>query len=97
MGVPSAELPSLTSTHLPPMPMIRPADLSGRLHCWLGPLWQSQMISRVPSAELPPVASRQRPDFWLTSSPAELGCHAWARSEERRVGKEGRSRWSPYH
>src|SRR3712207_9194468 len=25
-------------------------------------------------------------------------CHAWdARSEERRVGKECRSRWSPYH
>ena len=21
----------------------------------------------------------------------------WNRSEERRVGKEGRSRWSPYH
>src|SRR5256885_10762739 len=21
----------------------------------------------------------------------------WVRSEERRVGKEGRSRWSPYH
>src|SRR3712207_9422285 len=21
----------------------------------------------------------------------------WSRSEERRVGKEGRSRWSPYH
>ena len=23
--------------------------------------------------------------------------HAWKRSEERRVGKECRSRWSPYH
>src|SRR2546428_13759931 len=23
--------------------------------------------------------------------------HAWGRSEERRVGKECRSRWSPYH
>src|SRR2546430_11339499 len=22
---------------------------------------------------------------------------SWRRSEERRVGKEGRSRWSPYH
>ena len=27
---------------------------------------------------------------------AKLGLEA-ARSEERRVGKEGRSRWSPYH
>src|SRR3989475_8260908 len=27
-----------------------------------------------------------------------LGCSAdWSRSEERRVGKECRSRWSPYH
>src|SRR5256885_10751613 len=25
------------------------------------------------------------------------GAEAGARSEERRVGKEGRSRWSPYH
>ena len=24
-------------------------------------------------------------------------CKAWLRSEERRVGKECRSRWSPYH
>ena len=23
--------------------------------------------------------------------------HVWGRSEERRVGKECRSRWSPYH
>src|SRR3989475_12231716 len=26
-----------------------------------------------------------------------LEAHAWVRSEERRVGKECRSRWSPYH
>ena len=25
------------------------------------------------------------------------GIHPWSRSEERRVGKECRSRWSPYH
>ena len=25
------------------------------------------------------------------------GASAWQRSEERRVGKECRSRWSPYH
>ena len=28
---------------------------------------------------------------------AQLGAGANARSEERRVGKECRSRWSPYH
>ena len=30
-------------------------------------------------------------------SPADSMKHAHARSEERRVGKECRSRWSPYH
>src|SRR6266508_6617522 len=46
---------------------------------------------------------------WSCTEPrAELGCHrngdpspcngaAMGRSEERRVGKECRSRWSPYH
>ena len=27
----------------------------------------------------------------------ERGSMVWMRSEERRVGKECRSRWSPYH
>ena len=31
------------------------------------------------------------------SSPMGESSDAWARSEERRVGKECRSRWSPYH
>ena len=40
---------------------------------------------------LMPTISKYRPDikFWLT--------FAALRSEERRVGKECRSRWSPYH
>ena len=33
-----------------------------------------------------------RTSFWLRRGPQGLG-----RSEERRVGKECRSRWSPYH
>ena len=28
---------------------------------------------------------------------ALMGCYGYMRSEERRVGKECRSRWSPYH
>src|SRR3712207_3529206 len=32
---------------------------------------------------------------WRT--PFQAVCDAWRRSEERRVGKECRSRWSPYH
>ena len=36
-------------------------------------------------------------DQWLeTVEPYEMGEHT-VRSEERRVGKECRSRWSPYH
>ena len=30
---------------------------------------------------------------WVEHNPTEI----WERSEERRVGKECRSRWSPYH
>src|SRR5256885_16933156 len=33
----------------------------------------------------------------LSSSMASLGDRVKTRSEERRVGKECRSRWSPYH
>ena len=32
-----------------------------------------------------------------SSSQQAIDCDASARSEERRVGKECRSRWSPYH
>ena len=38
--------------------------------------------------------------FFLASlhkAMAEIGKAPWERSEERRVGKECRSRWSPYH
>ena len=44
----------------------------------------------------------ERPNIlWLTfedTSAYEFGCYGnKGRSEERRVGKECRSRWSPYH
>ena len=35
---------------------------------------------------------------WLTALSAQASdMSSWLRSEERRVGKECRSRWSPYH
>src|SRR3712207_6521672 len=44
--------------------------------------------SGVVNSALKPVFGRRRPDLGAPGAP---------RSEERRVGKECRSRWSPYH
>src|SRR3712207_8371594 len=41
--------------------------------------------------EVPERADHERQDQ------LDLAKQVWARSEERRVGKECRSRWSPYH
>ena len=39
-----------------------------------------------------------RPDWDIVVLPGSIeGSVKWFRSEERRVGKECRSRWSPYH
>src|SRR5687767_15746094 len=44
------------------------------------------------------VGSKLRLDLAELKKRLKLGCErATARSEERRVGKECRSRWSPYH
>ena len=36
-------------------------------------------------------------DYWFTRTDSTWLACCHARSEERRVGKECRSRWSPYH
>ena len=36
-------------------------------------------------------------DIFFLGQPSEPATQADLRSEERRVGKECRSRWSPYH
>ena len=36
-------------------------------------------------------------EVWLSEKPPETDGDRVYRSEERRVGKECRSRWSPYH
>ena len=42
----------------------------------------------------PAVTASRRMSLWTYQL---VGAHGLARSEERRVGKECRSRWSPYH
>ena len=43
--------------------------------------------------------AEQDADEWWSAmcSTTRNGHEGWCRSEERRVGKECRSRWSPYH
>src|SRR5438132_6815769 len=58
--------------------------------------------SDVCSSDLPVIGSKFTviPTFstmWVNSRPATPKTHRLERSEERRVGKECRSRWSPYH
>ena len=49
-----------------------------------------------PLAGAPPLYSN--PDDAIAARTQRSGdCLVWTRSEERRVGKECRSRWSPYH
>src|SRR5256885_10821886 len=71
------------------------------------PLWTSMLGPRAqvstPLQETPSLQSEsawqfvsvvhQRPVQGLYGLPS----YGWRRSEERRVGKECRSRWSPYH
>src|SRR2546430_3443586 len=55
------------------------------------------LVAQLLARHEPPRLRRERRQEleWLWR-PADQG-PAFARSEERRVGKEGRSRWSPYH
>ena len=60
--------------------------------------------SRAPSGELLPIGSdllineaEQTPDKEDPEPSLVVVLKVFTRSEERRVGKECRSRWSPYH
>ena len=44
-----------------------------------------------------PFFNNYRPQFYFRTTDVNGVCELPARSEERRVGKECRSRWSPYH
>ena len=56
--------------------------------------FNQELISKTEKTFIQKLLSEQ--SFWV--SVALLGiCFVMYRSEERRVGKECRSRWSPYH
>src|SRR2546422_10614687 len=58
----------------------------------------SPLGSRSPDASLAELTERQLQDLLRQSQPARTSPEGgYGRSEERRVGKECRSRWSPYH
>src|SRR5215813_6363626 len=65
---------------------IRAADVTGVQTCAL-PISRSRPAATRRSWKQPPHCSSAR----------AIRAPAWTRSEERRVGKECRSRWSPYH
>ena len=51
----------------------------------------------VPDVEAQAEPQGRAVELGIKLSNVEVGSHASSRSEERRVGKECRSRWSPYH
>src|SRR2546430_15930823 len=55
----------------------------------------TQALPEIPESRLGSVATNGRPK--QTGSRSGQGLPGNNRSEERRVGKECRSRWSPYH
>src|SRR3712207_9594540 len=61
---------------------------------WWEEVWVKGNLAAVDEFVAPRLRRSSRPS-WATTWPR--GHEASARSDERRVGKECRSRWSPYH
>src|SRR2546425_8803525 len=72
-----------------------PAAGVERVMVWMSAAKLSREYSSFTSPSVPPVDQVM---FWLEPTPqTSPPTGAVRRSEERRVGKECRSRWSPYH
>ena len=86
--------------HLAP-PFVRgAAHLPRRARPPGGLVVEPLVVHELPDAAEPGVAARARRGLGLEAVPAaaeRVQVARDARSEERRVGKECRSRWSPYH
>src|SRR2546426_1416973 len=79
---------------------------SRRRHTRLQGDWSSDVCSSdLTAADPVAVWNRETHEWWLVYTgrrvtapgPGVAWVHGTDRSEERRVGKECRSRWSPYH
>src|SRR3990167_11468723 len=100
-------MPSVTDTTVPwflisadaPRPsmwLLMSSEISAGFSCITFSL--RQRSGGGPNLGFGPEPSRRQGDFHLFETCFHRGVeHFVARSEERRVGKEGRSRWSPYH
>ena len=62
------------------------------VRCGIEPIWASE-IEKAPIS----ITKRHFPDMAHLGNVTKLDGRDLPRSEERRVGKECRSRWSPYH
>src|SRR3712207_7319495 len=87
-GVQTCALPISQGTRLVPRGRERLAALRGVLVERTG---EPELVARLVEAV------EQGDDLALARLRPYALADAWGRSEERRVGKECRSRWSPYH
>src|SRR2546430_720909 len=99
---PAVSLPpaSARSGLPPPLPPSFSAKAPISLPAWI--LTVRSLVTPAMRATLPfsgvPRATTPEPSFWRRLSTSCLSpSRSTFRSEERRVGKECRSRWSPYH
>src|SRR3712207_7476747 len=81
---------------------IRDIGVTGFQTCAL-PIWRPPLLACASFALAAAPAAAATPDVAFPADGAAMEAAMfvakshWGRSEERRVGKECRSRWSPYH
>src|SRR3989441_11948356 len=76
---------------------VRPTYLAWSFGSRLAPAGRQADAQPVASTDARGQATRPRTGADVNDAALRLGSLAHQRSEERRVGKECRSRWSPYH
>src|SRR5256885_13993565 len=93
MSVGGLTLDPVTKT---PIVILKDTDNKLNLPIWIGLLEATAMATEIEGIKM----ARPMTHDLLKNILGEVGCSVDSveiRSEERRVGKECRSRWSPYH